>query len=65
MGYKVGHNGPLFELLDGDVYVWVVPDEAIYLKAVDRRSRDPVELTPTMARELAAVLLEMAARLDD
>jgi hypothetical protein len=31
----------------------------------DPKYRDPVELTPTMARQLAAVLLEMADRTDD
>jgi hypothetical protein len=41
IGYKVGHSRPFFELLDGDVYFWVEPDEAIYMEAVDRRSRDP------------------------
>jgi hypothetical protein len=64
MGYKVVHDRPVFQLLDGDVSVWIDQEE-IYMKAVDRRSRDPVELTPSEARQLAAVLLEMADRLDD
>jgi hypothetical protein len=61
---KVNHNRSAFELFDGDVRVWI-EQEAIHMKAVDPKSGDPVELTETMARELAAVLLEMAARLDD
>jgi len=64
MGYKVVNDRPVFQLLDGDVSVWIDQEE-IYMKAVDRRSRDPVELTPKEARELAAVLLEMADRTDD
>jgi hypothetical protein len=61
---KANHDRSAFELFGGDVRVWI-EQEAIHMKAVDRRSRDPVELTEAMARELAAVLLEMAARLDD
>jgi hypothetical protein len=61
---KANHDRSAFELFDGDVCVWI-EQEAIHMKAHDRRSRDPVELTETMARELAAVLLELAARLDD
>jgi hypothetical protein len=63
MGDKASHNRPVFELLDGSVYLWVEPDEGIYMKAVDRG--DPVELTSKMAKQLAAVLLEMAAQLND
>ncbi len=62
MGDKASHNRSAFELLDGDVRVWI-EQEAIHIIAVDRR--DPVELTEVMARELAAALLEMAAQLDD
>jgi predicted metal-dependent hydrolase len=61
---KVNHDRSAFELFGGDVRVWI-EQEAIHMKAHDRRSHDPVELTETMAREVAAVLLELAARLDD
>jgi hypothetical protein len=65
MGYKMGVKGPFFELLDGDVCVWVEPDEGIYMRAGDSKFRDPVELTSEMAKQLAAALLEMADQLED
>jgi hypothetical protein len=61
---RVNYDRSAFELFGGDVRVWIEQEE-IHMKAVDRGSRDPVELTPTMARELAAVLLELADRTDD
>jgi hypothetical protein len=61
MGDKVSRNRDSFELLDGDVRVWI-EQEAIHMIAIDRT--DPVELTEGMAKELAAALLEMAAQLD-
>ena len=33
------------------------------MRALDRPYRDPVDLTPTEAQELAAALLEMASQL--
>ena len=65
MGDKASHTPSVFKLLDGDVRVWVEPEEAIYMMAVDAKYRAPVELTKKMAKQLAAVLLEMADRLDD
>lgn len=54
-----------FKLMDGDVRVWI-EQEAIHLIAIDRSSfKDPVELTSTMAIELAEVLLGMASQLKD
>jgi hypothetical protein len=64
MGDKTSHNQSVFKVLDGDVRLWVEPDEAIYM-IIDAKHRAPVELTPKMARQLAAALLEMADRLDD
>jgi hypothetical protein len=61
---KVKHDRSDFELFNGDVRVWI-EQEAIHMVARDPRSHDPVELTEAMARRLAAVLLELAARLDD
>jgi hypothetical protein len=65
MGDNASHNQSVFKLLDGSVRVWVEPEEAIYMMAVDPKYRAPVELTSKMAKQLAAVLLEMADRLDD
>jgi hypothetical protein len=65
MGYKMGVKGSFFELLNGDVCVWVEPEEGIYMRAGDSKSRDPVELTSEMAKELAVALLEMVAQLED
>ena len=42
-----------------------IEQEAIHLLAVDRPYFDPVELTATAARSLAAVLLEMADQCDE
>ena len=64
MGYKIIPNGFVFELDDGDVSVWIDQEE-IYMRAVDRGSRDPVELSPKDARQLAAALLELADRIHD
>lgn len=61
---KVNHDRSAFQLFDGGVRVWVEQEE-IHMIAHDPQYHDPVELTPTMARQLAAVLLEMADRLDD
>jgi hypothetical protein len=65
MGNEASNNRSVFELLDGSVRVWVEPEEAIYMIAVDPQHRDPVELTSKMAKQLAAALQEMADRLDD
>jgi hypothetical protein len=62
MGDKASHDRSVFKLLNGDVRVWIEQEE-IHMKAVDRG--DPVELTPTMAKQLVAALLEMIAQVDD
>ena len=61
---KVNHDRSSFKLFNGDVRVWF-EQEAIHMIAHDPKYHNPVELTESMARELAAVLLEMAAQLDD
>ena len=48
-----------FELLDGDVAAWI-EQESIHLRAIERQSGDPVELTADLAKRLGAALLEMA-----
>jgi hypothetical protein len=62
MGDTAGHDRSSFELLDGDVRVWI-EQEAIHMMAIDHR--DPVELTETMAKRLAEALLEMVAQLEN
>jgi hypothetical protein len=65
MGDKeVNHDRSAFQLVDGDVRVWI-EQEAIHMIAHDPQYHDPVELTSTMARQLAAVLLDGADRLHD
>lgn len=64
MGDKASHDQSVFKVLDGDIRVWVEPDEAIYM-IIDSKYRAPVELTSKMAKQLAAALLEMADQLDD
>jgi hypothetical protein len=61
---KVNDDRSAFQLFDGEVRVWI-EQEQIHMIAHDPKYHDPVELTPTMARRLAAVLLEMADRTDD
>lgn len=61
---EVNHDRSIFQLFDGDVRVWIEQEE-IYMIAHDPKYHDPVELTPKMARQLAAVLLELADRTDD
>jgi len=46
-----------------DVYCWLAQDSSVMLKAVTRFG-DPVELTAADARAVAAVLLELAGRLE-
>jgi hypothetical protein len=60
----VNHDRSASQLFDGEVRVWVEQEE-IHMIAHDPQHHDPVELTPSMARQLASVLLEMADRLDD
>jgi hypothetical protein len=62
MGTKASHDRSSFELLNGDVRVWI-EQETIHMLAVDRRS--PVELTEDMAKDLGVALLEMVAQLED
>ena len=57
-------EGQVFELMDGTVRVWL-EQEAIHLVAFDKPYNDPVELTASMAKELADVLREMADQVDD
>ena len=53
-----------FELLGGDVRVWI-EQETIHMLARDSKYNDPIELTSKMAMQLSIALKEMAARLDD
>jgi hypothetical protein len=53
-----------FEFMDGDVKVWI-EQEGIHLLACDRIHRDPVELTPQLARRLADCLNRMADQTED
>ena len=48
---------------DDDVAVWLDPGGGITIKAVTREN-DPVELSSTQARRLAAALLDLADRED-
>jgi hypothetical protein len=64
MADSTNREGSVFELLDGDVRIWV-EQEAIHMIAGDLQHRDPVELTSKMARQLAIALKEMADRLED
>jgi hypothetical protein len=64
MGDRTSCNQSIFKVLDGDIRIWVEPDEAIYM-IIDSKYRAPVELTSKMGKQLAAALLEMADRLED
>jgi len=46
-----------------DVRVWLEEDSSVHIKAVTQ-SNDPIELSPGQARQLAAVLVELAERAD-
>jgi hypothetical protein len=52
-----------FELLDGEVRLWVDQD-ALHIIAGDLRHNDPVELTSKMARKLACELERLADIID-
>jgi hypothetical protein len=54
----------VFEFEGGNVRVWI-EQEAIHMRACDMSNRDPVELTGSSARALAAKLIELADRVDD
>lgn len=47
-----------YSLFDGAVRVFV-EQGAVHLKTIER-CNDPTELTPEMARKLAAILMELA-----
>ncbi|MDX6514524.1 MAG: hypothetical protein QOH73_190 [Gaiellaceae bacterium] len=47
--------------VDDDVHLWLDPSGGITLKAVTAQG-DPVELSETQARNLAAALLDAAER---
>jgi hypothetical protein len=49
--------------VDDDVAVWLDPGGGITIKAVTAEG-DPVELSATQARQLAAALVELADRDD-
>jgi len=51
------------ELFDGEIHLGI-EEETIHLKAVDENG-DPVELTSSMAVELAELLLKLAAKIND
>ena len=46
-----------------DVRVWLEQDSSVHLKAVTPEG-DPVELSPTEARKLSHILLELADSAD-
>jgi hypothetical protein len=52
-----------FELLDGEVRLWVDQD-ALHIIAGDLRHNDPAELTSKMARKLAFELERLADIID-
>jgi hypothetical protein len=54
----------VFELLGGEVRAWL-EQETIHLVAGDILHGDPAELTPGMARRLAASLQKMADQIGD
>ena len=62
---KANGNQSVFQLLNGTVRVWIEPEEAIYMMAVDAKYRAPVELSAAQAMQLAAVLQEMAGQMED
>jgi len=53
----------LVNLSDGDVYLWVEAESSVMLKAITKHG-DPVELSAEEAKELAATLLKMAAKIE-
>jgi hypothetical protein len=54
----------VFRLMGDQIRVWI-EQESIHMLACDVKYGDPVELTGSMARELAVALEEMAGQLDD
>lgn len=52
----------IYELADGEIYVWVDPGGAICLK-VRNEFNDPVELTEPQAMDIATVLNRLAREL--
>jgi hypothetical protein len=54
----------VFEFEGGEVRVWI-EQEAIHMLACDITRRDPVELTASGARALAAKLKELADSIGD
>jgi hypothetical protein len=51
------------DLFDGEIHIGI-EQETIHLKAGDEHG-DPVELTSSMAVELAELLLKLAAKIND
>jgi hypothetical protein len=56
-------NGDADSPVDDDVAVWLDPGGGITIKAVTPEG-DPVELSATQARQLAAALVDLADRDD-
>ncbi|MGA2849780.1 MAG: hypothetical protein ABSE46_12350 [Terracidiphilus sp.] len=54
----------VFKFEGDQVQLWI-EQEVIHLRAVDMGYRDPVELTASSARALAAKLIELADRIHD
>jgi hypothetical protein len=52
-----------FSLSDGEISIWV-EQEAIHIKAIDKTG-DPVEITKSIALELAKALERLAATITD
>jgi hypothetical protein len=59
-------SSSVFEFEGGQIRVWI-EQEAIHMHACDISVsyRDPVELTASSARELAAKLIELAGSIGD
>lgn len=53
----------VFEFEGGEIQVWI-EQEAIHMRASDKNSKDPVELTEKSARLLAQKLNELADLID-
>jgi hypothetical protein len=54
----------MFELMNGAVRIWK-EQGAVHIKAIDHPFNDPVELTASMARQLAQKLLLMAEEVEE
>jgi hypothetical protein len=53
----------IIEFSQGDIYLWVEQKSSVMLKAITK-SGDPVELNSNEVKELASVLINMAAQIE-